>query len=770
MSTEIPPSEQLPPRPQPLPQPPTPPLPAASSVPGAPAPLDVESAIARSDERFRLATRAMAGFLYDWDARTDRVDRMGGLYEVIGFTPEEAEPTRAWWSARVHPDDAARVGVDGRSDPFDDVTRATYEFEYRVRHRDGRWVWVADRMHVVRDAEGRVLRAVGGTSDVTARREAEAAGARRARRLDRLRELGAALARALTVQEVARALLPRAVDAASAEVAVLLLRCADDPDTLEAVGGGIAGAPRLPAGWRVPVSSALPLARAVRDGTPQWAEPLGDAPESRTLLEATGLPAWLVLPLRVDRRVLGALALGHPAAPAVDAERREFLMGFADQCALAVARGRLVEAERAARVRVERALAHAQRLQALTAALARALTPQEVAEAVLREGTAAVGASTGSVSALAPDGDTVTTVASVGWEGRGLFDRYSLKFSGSPGLEALRTRAPVFLASLAEWRARHPTLADAVAAAGLEASITLPLEFGGRVQGFVGMSWTTPHTLEEEERALLASLASQCAQAMERARLLEAERVARAEADAASRAKSDFLATMSHELRTPINAALGYVELLALEVHGPVTPAQGDALARIRRSQLTLLGRINDVLSFARLESGRVTFALEPVDVAQLLAEVEPLVAPQVAAKAQTYVSTPPERPMQVLADAERVSQILLNLASNAIKFTPVGGRIALDATPVDGGARIAIAVRDTGQGIPADRLDSVFDPFVQVDATLTREHGGTGLGLAISRELARGMGGDLTAESVVGRGSTFTLVLPRAERRAHGA
>ena len=199
-----------------------------------------------------------------------------------------------------------------------------------------------------------------------------------------------------------------------------------------------------------------------------------------------------------------------------------------------------------------------------------------------------------------------------------------------------------------------------------------------------------------------------------------------------------------------------------------MTPAQGDALARIRRSQLALLSRINDVLSFARLEARRVAFDLHPVDVAQLLADVEPLVAPQVAAKAQTLTIAPSPQPLLAQADAERVSQILLNLVSNAVKFTPAGGRIALDAVPLDEGTRVAIRVRDTGRGIPADRLESVFDPFVQVDATLTRDQGGTGLGLAISRELARGMGGDLTAESTPGEGSTFTLTLPRGERRVH--
>ncbi|WP_284349972.1 ATP-binding protein [Roseisolibacter agri] len=744
-------------------------MPAPSAPPMAP---DVEVALARSEERFRLATRAIGGFVYDWDARTGRVEWTGGLLETIGVAPSEADPTIDWWHGRVHPDDAARVGADGHVDLLHDPTRTSYEFEYRVRHRDGRWLWVADRMHVVRDTEGRPVRAVGGVTDVTARRAAEAAGAARARRLDRLRELGAALARMLTVSEVARAVLPRAVAAASATVALLLLRTADDPDLLEAVNG-VGGAAHLAAGWRLPIASSLAVARAVREGVPVWGDARDAAPaadEARALAAATGASAWVALPLRVDGRVLGTLALGYPAAPEVDDERREFLMGFADQCALAVARSRLVEAERAARARAERALAHTQRLQRLTAELARVPTPQEVAEVVLREGTAAVGAATGSVSLLGPDGDTMTTVASIGWAGRGLWERYSLAASGSPGLEALRSRVPVFVATPQELAARFPAAAASAAAAGLQATAVLPLAIGGRAQGYVSLSWSAPHAVTDEERALLEAIAAQGAQALERARLLEAERVARAEADAANRAKSDFLATMSHELRTPINAALGYAELMALEVHGPVTPAQGDALARIRRSQLALLSRINDVLSFAKLEARRVSFDLQPLDVAQLLADVEPLVAPQVAAKAQAFAITPLVQPLHAQADAERVSQILLNLVSNAVKFTPPGGRIALEASSLDEGRRVAIRVRDTGRGIPADRLESVFDPFVQVDATLTREQGGTGLGLAISRELARGMGGDLTVESVPGEGSTFTLTLPRGERRNHAA
>ena len=235
------------------------------------------------------------------------------------------------------------------------------------------------------------------------------------------------------------------------------------------------------------------------------------------------------------------------------------------------------------------------------------------------------------------------------------------------------------------------------------------------------------------------------------------------EAQAASRAKSAFLATMSHELRTPLNAIDGYAELMELEIHGPVTGAQRQALERIRRSQRHLLGIINDVLNFARLESGAVAFAIGPVDLGALLASVEPLIAPQLHAKHLSYAvridpGTPP-----ALADPEKLRQVLLNLLSNAIKFTPEGGHLSLQCRA--GATHVAITVCDSGVGIPADKLEAIFDPFVQVRADLARPYDGTGLGLAISRDLARGMGGDLPAESRLGGGSTFTLALRRASR-----
>jgi PAS domain S-box-containing protein len=251
----------------------------------------------------------------------------------------------------------------------------------------------------------------------------------------------------------------------------------------------------------------------------------------------------------------------------------------------------------------------------------------------------------------------------------------------------------------------------------------------------------------------------------ERERLLADAEVARREAEAASRAKSEFLAVMSHELRTPLNAIGGYAELMAMGIHGPVTPEQRAALDRIQRSQRALLSVINEMLNYARLETGAVTFELTDVRVAEAVVAAEVLVAPQLRAKGLVYQWDGCDDGLAVRADRDKLQQVLLNLLSNAIKFTDPQdgevGRIDVSCTVAPDGGRVLIRVRDTGVGIPPDKLDSIFEPFVQVDQRLTREHNGTGLGLAISRELARGMGGDLHAESEVGAGSTFTLTLP---------
>ncbi|HEX9936114.1 MAG TPA: PAS domain-containing sensor histidine kinase [Longimicrobium sp.] len=248
---------------------------------------------------------------------------------------------------------------------------------------------------------------------------------------------------------------------------------------------------------------------------------------------------------------------------------------------------------------------------------------------------------------------------------------------------------------------------------------------------------------------------------VERGEELERQRAA---AEEANRAKSSFLAVMSHELRTPLNAIAGYVQLLEMGIHGPVTEPQLQALERIARSQSHLLRLINDVLNLARIESGRVEYLLEEVELSALMADVAPMVEPQMGAKQLVYAVNVPAG-VVVRADREKVQQVVINLLSNAIKFTPPKGVIAVEAgrDALDPG-RVLLRVTDTGIGIPPEKQPSVFEPFVQVDPSRTGRSEGSGLGLAISRDLARGMGGDLGLESEVGKGSTFTLSLPTAE------
>jgi PAS domain S-box-containing protein len=296
----------------------------------------------------------------------------------------------------------------------------------------------------------------------------------------------------------------------------------------------------------------------------------------------------------------------------------------------------------------------------------------------------------------------------------------------------------------------------------------------GEVIGGLFFGHAQPGVFTARAERLVSGIAASAAVAMDNARLYAAERRARAQAEqaraqaeqartaaeAANRAKSEFLANMSHELRTPLNAIGGYADLLLEGIRGPVSDTQRADLERIKRSQRHLLSLINDILNFAKIEAGRVRFDCVDLPVHDALGGLEALVAPQLREKRLRYEYRPGDPALTAHVDPERLQQILLNLLSNAVKFTPAGGHVVVecDATP----AAVHVRVRDSGVGIPPDKLEQVFEPFVQLDRGQSGPNAGTGLGLAISRDLARAMGGELGAESALDAGSTFTLTLPR--------
>lgn len=342
--------------------------------------------------------------------------------------------------------------------------------------------------------------------------------------------------------------------------------------------------------------------------------------------------------------------------------------------------------------------------------------------------------------------------------------------------------------------------------------VGVPLVSRGNVVGLLATARPGGHAATEDEEWLLSALADQVAAPLENARLArqlrsaallaenvrlyEAERTARIAAERAQReaeaardaamqadaSKTAFLAAMSHELRTPLNAIGGYAELMEMGLRGPVTPAQLDDLGRIKASHAHLLSLITDVLDYARLGAGQTALVIRDVDIDNVLRATEAMIMPQILAKHLDYEysrsATDRQNPLLVRADPHRLQQIVLNLLTNAVKFTSAGGVIRMTCTVATAGATAAatagavagdpvvqVSVKDSGKGIPADRIDLIWQPFVQLGRKLSQPGEGVGLGLAISRDLARALGGELTVRSEEGEGSEFVLTLPLAMR-----
>jgi signal transduction histidine kinase/PAS domain-containing protein len=570
--------------------------------------------------------------------------------------------------------------------------------------------------------------------------EAEHAAANAALRAEEsraLREMGRALVSSLDPDDVLRLAAQNAMELLGARGSFVATPVPGADEILVAPALGVM---EQLAGVRAPVSGTA-AEMVLRHGTQRFnsADEFPPASAVTPLARRLGIDNLLMVPVRAYGEPLGALGVVDKRGGFGEEDAR-LLEAFADSAALAVHNARLYAGEHR-RAEVNRALLRA--AETLTSTL----DPAEVMERIVALASELVGAGGAGLTLLEGEGGEELRIAVAGGmlePLRGMGGRAE----GSLTEEAFRLGGPTVFS--ADDEPVHPAAAW-LRRMGVEHYAVVPLHAGGERLGMLGLVRGPdgpPFTVEELE--ILSLLGDQAALAVRNARLYES-------AQAASRAKSGFLATMSHELRTPLNALEGYSSLLEEEIYGPVNEAQRGALARMRRARAHLVELIDQVLDVARLESGTKRVQPEPVALPALVRDVGEALRGAAEARGLSLAVQADEVPT-LRTDPGMVRQILVNLVGNAVKFTERGGiTVRLRAE----GDSVCLEVGDTGAGIPPDLHERVFEPFFQADPSTTRREGGVGLGLALSREFARLLGGDLTLRSVPGQGSTFTLRLP---------
>jgi PAS domain S-box-containing protein len=407
------------------------------------------------------------------------------------------------------------------------------------------------------------------------------------------------------------------------------------------------------------------------------------------------------------------------------------------------------------RKRVEEQL---RRVHQSTAALSAAASVQAVAAIAVQHAMEATGASAAALLLIRPDAAEFDVVETAGYPSA-LIEAWRRFPTSIPSAsrDAIQLNRPVLIATPQEWVERYPESAAVARQAGYQSIAAFPLESHGRVIGVVTLAFAIEGERIGAHAELLRTLTSSCAQALERARLYEAERRAREDAEAANRAKQNFLARLSHELRNPLNAAAGWVEVLRSQYELPGAGRALDALARSLELQTRL---VNDVLEFARLEAGRLQLAHEYAELALVADAAIDAVRP-LGQRRHVSVERAGELPAARLwCDPGRLQQVLVNLLGNAVKFTPEGGRVTLTAALMGGDA--VFSVSDTGIGIPADALQRIFEPFEQLGMSPGGSSPpGIGLGLTIVRELVELHGGRIEVRSEPGAGTTMRVTIP---------
>jgi signal transduction histidine kinase/CheY-like chemotaxis protein len=603
-------------------------------------------------------------------------------------------------------------------------------------------------------------------------RLAEAAGRSRAERLrvylQHLQEVTAAFSRSGTVPEVAEAFVA-AVEALFGGRAGALYRLVPGWGVLELVASPRYADTLARLNARMRLEAETPSAEAVRTRRPVVVKDLEQMkrrfPAMVAGLQEINATSCVALPLIFEDRVIGAVGFAAERRLEFDADDASFLGAIAGQCAIALSRAeadeqtsRAREMEAAHRLRMEKLLTHAERLQAATAAFSRSLTASDIADVVMTTGLRSLGAVTGGITRVGA-ADDLEVVASVSLNKDA--ERHPTRYRTGDHLlstEAARRRMAMVIRNSGEWEQRFPASAADARIGGLTACVAVPLISETVLRGTMTFAWDNEFTPGDDEIRFIEALGTQYLAALDRAGAYEAERKARQVAEESGRVREEFLATVSHELRTPLNSILGWADILRRPVLDASRLRQGlNIIAASGRMQADL---IDQLLQMSLMVAGKTQLRMAAATPAAIMESAVNVVRPAAEAKSIALEVRRESAGDAYWCDAQRLQQVLWNLLSNAVKFTPVGGRVSLTQRDTVGG--IVFTVADTGIGIPKHFLPHVFERFKQADSSSTRAYGGLGLGLAITRHLVELHGGTIHAESDgPGQGARFILELP---------